>query len=128
MRLVVVEGTGRKANAAGYMRSAARPAPRTSWPAAAMPATPALLPSSGPFPWTDPRYVVFVMVDEPKPTKETHGYATGGWVAAPVMPAHVIERIGAPGRALRRANDDNDHDRADAGRHREEGGRTPACV
>jgi cell division protein FtsI (penicillin-binding protein 3) len=26
-----------------------------------------------------------VMVDEPKGNKESHGFATGGWVAAPVI-------------------------------------------
>ena len=33
----------------------------------------------------DPQYVVFVMVDEPKPQSHTYGYATGGWVAAPAV-------------------------------------------
>lgn len=37
------------------------------------------------FPAHDPRYVVVVMVDEPKPQKFSHGYATGGWVAAPAV-------------------------------------------
>jgi Cell division protein FtsI/penicillin-binding protein 2 len=45
------------------------------------------------FPIDDPKYLIFVMVDEPKGTKKTHGYATGGWVAAPVT-ARLIERIG----------------------------------
>ncbi len=40
-----------------------------------------------------PRYVIYAMVDEPKGIKRTHGYATGGWVAAPVVRA-VVERIG----------------------------------
>lgn len=35
------------------------------------------------FPMNDPEYAVFVMVDEPKGRKDTYGYATGGWVAAP---------------------------------------------
>lgn len=39
----------------------------------------------GAFPMTAPQYAVMVMVDEPQPIKETHGYATGGWVAAPVF-------------------------------------------
>ena len=46
----------------------------------------------GAFPMDDPRYVVFAMVDEPKGTKETFGYATGGWVAAPVV-GDVVRRI-----------------------------------
>jgi len=25
------------------------------------------------------------MIDEPQPTKDTYGYATGGWVAAPAV-------------------------------------------
>lgn len=37
------------------------------------------------FPMDDPQYVVLVMVDEPKPRKDTYGYATGGWVAAPAV-------------------------------------------
>jgi cell division protein FtsI (penicillin-binding protein 3) len=41
----------------------------------------------------DPRYVIFAMIDEPKPTKETYGYATGGWVAAPLA-GRLVERIG----------------------------------
>jgi cell division protein FtsI (penicillin-binding protein 3) len=40
-----------------------------------------------------PRYVIFAMFDEPKGNKSTHGYATGGWIAAPVVRA-VVERIG----------------------------------
>ena len=47
----------------------------------------------GAFPMDRPRYVVFAMLDEPKGTKKTYGYATGGWVAAPVV-RKVVERIG----------------------------------
>ena len=47
----------------------------------------------GAFPMNDPKYVVFVMLDEPQGTKETYGYATGGWTAAPTV-ANVIERLG----------------------------------
>ncbi len=44
------------------------------------------------FPIDDPQYVIFVMVDEPKGTKDTFGYATGGWVAAPVV-GNVIKKM-----------------------------------
>lgn len=37
------------------------------------------------FPMNDPQYIVMVMVDEPKPNKQSHGYATAGWVAAPAV-------------------------------------------
>ena len=47
----------------------------------------------GAFPMTAPRYVVFAMIDEPTGNKKTFGYATGGWVAAPVV-GKVIARIG----------------------------------
>ena len=40
-----------------------------------------------------PRYVVLALLDEPKGTKDTHGFATGGWVAAPIV-RRIIERSG----------------------------------
>ena len=92
MRLVVAKGTGRKADAAGYLvggktgtadKAAGRGYSRNSRIASFV----------GAFPMDDPRYVVFAMVDEPKPTKETYGYATGGWVAAPLV-GRLVERIG----------------------------------
>ncbi len=39
----------------------------------------------GVFPSQAPRYVVVVMLDEPKGIKESYGYATAGWTAAPVV-------------------------------------------
>ena len=47
----------------------------------------------GAFPTDEPRYVVFALLDEPKGTKKTHGYATGGWVAAPIV-GRVVQKIG----------------------------------
>lgn len=43
-------------------------------------------------PADDPRYLVLVMLDEPQPLPETHGYATAGWNAAPTA-AKVIARV-----------------------------------
>jgi len=40
----------------------------------------------------DPRYLVLILFDEPKGTKETFGFATAGWNAAPVA-GRVIDRI-----------------------------------
>jgi cell division protein FtsI (penicillin-binding protein 3) len=43
-------------------------------------------------PADNPRYLVFVMLDEPQPIPETHGFATAGWNAAPTS-AKIIARI-----------------------------------
>jgi cell division protein FtsI (penicillin-binding protein 3) len=50
----------------------------------------AVFPTDGPM--NADRYFVLIMLDEPKPTKETFGFATGGWTAAPAA-GRVIERI-----------------------------------
>ena len=44
------------------------------------------------FPMSAPRYVLLTLIDEPKGNERTHGYATGGWVAAPAT-ARLIARI-----------------------------------
>jgi cell division protein FtsI (penicillin-binding protein 3) len=92
MRLVVTHGTGRNADAEGYLvggktgtadKQRGRGYDRNARIASFV----------GAFPMDRPRYVVFAMLDEPKGTKKTYGYATGGWVAAPVV-RKVVERIG----------------------------------
>ncbi len=47
----------------------------------------------GVFPMNDPRYAVFVTIDEPRGNKKSAGYETGGWVAAPAV-ARVISSMG----------------------------------
>ncbi len=47
----------------------------------------------GAFPMNEPKYIVFVMIDEPTGNKSTGGFATGGMVAAPVA-SRIISRIG----------------------------------
>jgi cell division protein FtsI (penicillin-binding protein 3) len=46
----------------------------------------------GAFPMENPRYAIFVMLDEPKATPETYGFATSGWNAVPTA-AKIIERV-----------------------------------
>ena len=90
MRLVVENGTGRKASADGYIvggkTGTADKAKRGGYSRRAL-----ISSFVGAFPMTEPRYVVLATLDEPQGNKNTHGYATGGWVAAPVV-RRVIER------------------------------------
>jgi cell division protein FtsI (penicillin-binding protein 3) len=44
------------------------------------------------FPSDAPRYLLLVMLDEPKGLPETHGFRTSGWNAAPTTGA-IVERI-----------------------------------
>jgi cell division protein FtsI (penicillin-binding protein 3) len=44
------------------------------------------------FPSDQPKYLLLIMLDEPQPTSETHGYATAGWNAAPTA-GKVIARV-----------------------------------
>src|ERR1700733_3000795 len=43
-------------------------------------------------PADQPRYLLLIMLDEPKAIAETHGFATSGWNAVPVA-AKVIARV-----------------------------------
>jgi cell division protein FtsI (penicillin-binding protein 3) len=91
MRLAVETGTGRNGDAEGYLvggktgtaeklsgRGYNRKARISSF--------------IGAYPINDPRYVVLAMIDEPVGNKRTFGYATGGWVAAPVV-SRIVARM-----------------------------------
>ena len=91
LRLVVSDGSGRKAEARHYLvggktgtaekvkdQAYERKALRSSF--------------VGAFPMNKPKYVVFAMVDEPIGNEDSRGRATGGWVAAPLV-GEVIAQI-----------------------------------
>ncbi len=92
MRVVVAKGTGKRAKVNGYLvggkTGTAEKLVDGDYSAKAL-----LSSFVSAFPMTAPRYVLFVMLDEPKGTEKTNGYATGGWVAAPVA-RRVISRTG----------------------------------
>jgi cell division protein FtsI (penicillin-binding protein 3) len=45
------------------------------------------------FPMEDPQYVIYVLVLQPKADATTHGFTTGGYIAAPTV-GRIIARIG----------------------------------
>jgi len=90
MRLVVTEGTGRKAAAKGY-RVGGKTGTADKQVGGSYREKMLISSFVAAFPMDAPRYVVLAMLDEPKGIKETFNYATGGWVAAPVVKA-VVER------------------------------------
>lgn len=91
MRLVVTDGTGGKADVAGYNVGGKT---GTAEKNVGGRYEQNKLRSSfmGFFPSENPRYAVYILVDEPKGNKQSYGYATAGWVAAPAV-ANVIESI-----------------------------------
>ena len=91
MRLVVAKGTGRKAEAEGYFVGGKTGTAEKQF-AGGYKKSAKISSFIGAFPIQDPRYVVFAMVDEPVGNKRTFNYATGGWVAAPII-RRVVSQI-----------------------------------
>ncbi|KAJ6633629.1 putative peptidoglycan D,D-transpeptidase FtsI [Pseudolycoriella hygida] len=95
-RFVVKEGTGRRADVKGYLvggktgtaekLTADGHGKRRYLKNSRMSSFLGLLPAS------NPQYVIFIMFDEPKGTKESFGFATAGWTAAPTV-GRVLERM-----------------------------------
>jgi cell division protein FtsI (penicillin-binding protein 3) len=103
MRLVVQIGTGKKANAPGYLVGG-KTGTADKQKGHGYAANSRLASFVAAFPMNDPRFAILAMVDEPKPNATSHGYATAGWVTAPVIGA-VVARI-APLYGLKPVSDD----------------------
>jgi cell division protein FtsI (penicillin-binding protein 3) len=91
LRLVVMKGTGRKADAPGY-RIGGKTGTAQKLIDGHYSKTINLTSFAGVFPMDDPRYVIVVMLDEPKATPETYGFTTAGWNVAPVV-SRTVSRI-----------------------------------
>jgi cell division protein FtsI (penicillin-binding protein 3) len=95
MRLNVLTGTGTKADVPGYAvggktGTATKIVNGRYDKTKNFSSFAAIFPTDGPF--DQDRYLVLIMLDEPKPTPDTYGFSTGGWTAAPAA-GRVIERI-----------------------------------
>ncbi|MDR2067992.1 MAG: penicillin-binding protein 2 [Holosporaceae bacterium] len=92
MRINVIEGTNKLAEVAGYLvggksgtaekQKGGRYLKNANYNG-----------FMGAFPMTDPKYSVYVLLDDPKPTNKTHGYRASGWNATPTA-GNIIRRIG----------------------------------
>lgn len=91
MRLSVKEGTTRKADVPGYevigKTGSAHKNQRGGYHNQAKTTS-----FVGAFPKDNPKYIIVLFIDNPKPTKYTYGYATAGWTAAPIG-GRIISRM-----------------------------------
>tara|TARA_R110002094_G_scaffold60036_8_gene70737 strand:- start:4077 stop:5795 length:1719 start_codon:yes stop_codon:yes gene_type:complete len=92
LRMIVADGTGRKADAAGYRvggktGSAEKPS-EGGYNKTSLVST-----FAAAFPMDNPRYVVIAMLDEPQGTAETSFQRTAGWTAAPIV-RKLVSRVG----------------------------------
>jgi len=93
LRLIVLDGTGRKAEAPGY-RVGGKTGTAEAAEAGGYARNRNVSTFAAAFPMDAPRYVVLAMLDSPLGTKETGGWKTAAWNAAPVV-GRTISRIGA---------------------------------
>jgi cell division protein FtsI (penicillin-binding protein 3) len=93
LRLVVTEGTGKRADAPGY-RVGGKTGTAEKIVGGRYTGASVVTTFAGVFPMDEPRYVVVAMLDDPKSTAETFGFHTAGWNVAPVV-SRVIARTGS---------------------------------
>ena len=91
LRLVVMQGTGKKADAPGY-RVGGKTGTAEKIVGGHYTSSLVVTSFAGVFPMDEPRYVMVVMLDEPHATAETFGFHTAGWNVAPVV-SKTISRI-----------------------------------
>jgi cell division protein FtsI (penicillin-binding protein 3) len=92
LRLVVTDGTGKKADAPGY-RIGGKTGTAEKIVGGRYTSSAVVTTFAGVFPMDDPRYVVVAMLDDPKATADTYGFHTAGWNVAPVV-SRVVNRVG----------------------------------
>ncbi len=93
LRLIVMRGTGRKGDAPGY-RVGGKTGTAEAAVAGGYDRSRNVATFAAAFPMDAPRYVVLAMLDSPLGTKETFGWKTAAWNAAPVV-GRTISRVGA---------------------------------
>lgn len=92
MRLTVQKGSGRRANVKGYLVAGKTGTSNKLIKGKEYSDKNRYSSFIGVSPAVDPKYIVYVFLDDPRGIKETFGKATGGLTAAPTA-AKMIERI-----------------------------------
>ena len=87
LRLVVTDGTGKKADAPGY-RVGGKTGSAEKYHNRSLLVTT----FAGVFPMDEPRYAMVMMLDEPKGTAETFGFRTAAWNVGPAF-GRAVSRI-----------------------------------
>jgi cell division protein FtsI (penicillin-binding protein 3) len=108
---VVTEGTGRRADALGYLVAGKTGTGEKAGPNG-YDANRRVSSFAGVFPANNPRYAILILLDEPKGSVETGGVATAGLTAAPSV-GRIVERAApllgvVPTRTLALAETPND--------------------
>jgi cell division protein FtsI (penicillin-binding protein 3) len=98
LRLVVTDGTGKKADAPGY-RVGGKTGTAEKLLNGHYTSSAVVTSFAGVFPMDEPRYVMVMMLDDPKATAETYGFHTAAWNIGPAFGV-AVSRI-APMLGLR---------------------------
>ncbi len=91
LRLVVQEGTGKKAEVKGYLVGG-KTGTAEKLTGGRYVKNSRMSSFLGVLPASNPKYVIYIMFDEPKGNKESFGFATAGFTAAPAV-GRVLERM-----------------------------------
>jgi cell division protein FtsI (penicillin-binding protein 3) len=84
LRLVVTQGTGKKADAPGY-RIGGKTGTAEKLLNGHYTSSAVITSFAGVFPMDEPRYVMVMMLDDPKATAETYGFHTAAWNIGPAF-------------------------------------------
>jgi cell division protein FtsI (penicillin-binding protein 3) len=93
MRLVVLQGTGTNANAPGLRVGGKTGTAEKVNQNGGYDRNANITVFAGVFPIDQPRYVTLVVLDDARPTKQSYGFKTAGWMTAPLA-KRIIARIG----------------------------------
>ena len=91
LRLVVMKGTGRMADAPGY-RVGGKTGTAEKLAGGRYTSAAVVTSFAGVFPMDEPRYAMVMMLDDPKPTAKTFGFHTAAWNIGPAY-SRTVSRI-----------------------------------